>query len=78
MLSGQNLQSPFLSVMRKEGLPVSVYLVNGIKLQGVIDAFDEHIILLKSSVVQMIYKSAVSTIVPSQMVNISYADTDSA
>ena len=61
---GQVLQEPFLNALRKERVPVSIYLVNGIKLQGLIDSFDQFVILLKNSVSQMIYKHAVSTIVP--------------
>ncbi len=74
MSKGQNLQDPFLNVMRKEAIPVAVYLINGIKLQGVIDTFDQYVILLKSGVSQMVYKHAISTIVPSQMVNLSTND----
>ncbi len=61
---GQVLQEPFLNALRRERVPVSIYLVNGIKLQGLIDSFDQFVILLKNSVSQMIYKHAVSTIVP--------------
>ena len=65
-------RSPFLNVLRKEKVPVSIFLVNGIKLQGQIDSFDQFVILLKSSVNQMVYKHAVSTIVPSRPVNVDY------
>ena len=64
MPKGQSLQDPFLDVLRKEKIPVSIYLVNGIKLQGVVDAFDEVVVLLKNSITQMVYKHAISTIVP--------------
>jgi len=74
MSKGQNLQDPFLNVMRKEGMPVSIYLTNGIKLQGVIDAFDQYVILLKSGVSQMVYKHAISTVVPSQIINLPAFD----
>ena len=67
---GQPLQEPFLNALRKDRIPVSVYLVNGIKLQGLIDSFDQFVIMLKNSVKQMIYKHAVSTIVPSKDVNL--------
>lgn len=60
----QQLQDPFLNLLRKERIPVSVYLVNGIKLQGQIESFDQYVILLRNTVTQMVYKHAVSTIVP--------------
>ena len=64
----QMLQDPFLNVLRKEHVPVSIYLVNGIKLQGNIDSFDQYVILLRNTVTQMVYKHAVSTIVPSRAI----------
>jgi host factor-I protein len=66
MAKGQSLQEPFLNVLRKEKVPVSIYLVNGIKLQGQIESFDQFVILLKNSVSQMVYKHAISTIVPAR------------
>ncbi len=67
---GAALQDPFLNVLRKERVPVAIYLVNGIKLQGQIDSFDQFVVLLKNSVSQMVYKHAISTVVPSRMVKI--------
>ncbi|NLO80000.1 MAG: RNA chaperone Hfq [Xanthomonadaceae bacterium] len=64
MAKGQSLQEPFLNALRKEKVPVSIYLVNGIKLQGQIESFDQFVVLLKNSVSQMVYKHAISTIVP--------------
>ena len=64
MFKGQSLQEPFLNTLRREKVPVSIYLVSGIKLQGQIEAFDPYVILLRNGVSQMIYKSAVSTVVP--------------
>jgi host factor-I protein len=61
---GLMLQDPFLNLLRREHVPVAVYLVNGIKLQGQIDSFDQYVVLLKSTVTQMVYKHAISTIVP--------------
>ena len=61
---GQLLQDPFLNTLRKEHVPVSIYLVNGIKLQGTIESFDQFVILLKNTVSQMVYKHAISTVVP--------------
>lgn len=66
----QNLQDPFLSMLRKEHIPVSIYLVNGIKLQGQIESFDQYIVLLRNTVTQMIYKHAISTVVPSRAVTL--------
>jgi host factor-I protein len=61
MSKGQTLQDPYLNLLRKERVPVSIYLVNGIKLQGQIESFDQFVILLKNTVSQMVYKHAVST-----------------
>ena len=68
MAKGQSLQEPFLNTLRKEKVPVSIYLVNGIKLQGQIESFDQFVVLLRNSVNQMVYKHAISTIVPSRNV----------
>src|SRR5438552_4010404 len=68
---GQLLQDPFLNTLRKEHVPVSIYLVNGIKLQGQIESFDQYVVLLKNTVTQMVYKHAISTVVPSRAVNLS-------
>ena len=67
MAKGQSLQDPFLNALRKERIPVSIYLVNGIKLQGQIDSFDQFVVLLRNSVSQMVYKHAISTIVPARI-----------
>ncbi|HAW92781.1 MULTISPECIES: RNA chaperone Hfq [Arsukibacterium] len=69
MAKGQSLQDPFLNTLRRERIPVSIYLVNGIKLQGQIESFDQFVILLKNTVSQMVYKHAISTVVPSRAVN---------
>jgi len=71
---GQMLQDPFLNALRKEHVAVSIYLVNGIKLQGQVDSFDQYVILLKNTVTQMVYKHAISTIVPTRMVNIGLSE----
>jgi len=73
---GQTLQDPFLNALRKEHVSVSIYLVNGIKLQGQVDSFDQYVILLKNTVTQMVYKHAISTIVPARMVNIPATEGD--
>jgi host factor-I protein len=62
----RSLQDPFLHALHKERIPVSMYLVNGIKLQGQIEAFDQFVVLLKNTATQAIYKHAISTIVPAQ------------
>ncbi len=64
MAKGQSLQEPFLNALRKERIQVAIYLVNGIKLQGVVESFDQFVVLLKNTVGQMVYKHAISTIVP--------------
>jgi RNA chaperone hfq len=64
MAKGQSLQDPYLNALRRERIPVSIYLVNGIKLQGQIESFDQFVILLKNTVNQMVYKHAISTVVP--------------
>jgi len=74
MAKAQLLQDPFLNALRREDVPVSIYLVNGIKLQGQIDSFDQFVIVLKNTVSQMVYKHAISTIVPAR--NITITDED--
>jgi host factor-I protein len=69
MSKGPSLQDPFLNALRKEKVPVAVYLINGIKLQGVVESFDQFAILLKNNVSQMVYKHAISTVVPSRHVH---------
>lgn len=70
MAKGHSLQEPFLNVLRKEKIPVSIYLVNGIKLQGQIESFDQFVVVLKNTVNQMVYKHAISTVVPSRQVRL--------
>ncbi|CAM2914721.1 MULTISPECIES: RNA chaperone Hfq [Pseudoalteromonas] len=69
MAKGQSLQDPFLNALRRERIPVSIFLVNGIKLQGKIQSFDQFVILLENTVNQMVYKHAISTVVPARAVN---------
>ena len=71
MSKGQSLQEPYLNALRKERIPVSIYLVNGIKLQGQVESFDQFVILLKNSVSQMVYKHAISTVVPARAVHMA-------
>lgn len=70
MSKGQSLQDPYLNQLRKERIPVSIFLVNGIKLQGQVESFDQFVILLKNTVSQMVYKHAISTVVPARNVRI--------
>lgn len=73
---GQSLQDPYLNALRKERVPVSIFLVNGIKLQGQIESFDNFVVLLRNSVSQMIYKHAISTVVPARNVRIAPPQQD--
>lgn len=70
MSKSQSLQDPFLNALRREHVPVAIYLVNGIKLQGTIESFDQFVVLLRNQVSQMVYKHAISTVVPSRNVKI--------
>jgi host factor-I protein len=72
---GQLLQDPFLNLLRREHVPVSIYLVNGIKLQGQIESFDQYVVLLRNTVTQMVYKHAISTIVPGRAVNFTATES---
>jgi len=76
---GQSLQDPFLNALRKERTKVSVFLVNGIKLQGQVESFDQFVVTLKNEQIsQLIYKHAISTIVPSRAVKYITGGTPSA
>ncbi|WMS88988.1 RNA chaperone Hfq [Pleionea litopenaei] len=72
MPKGQSLQDPFLNALRRERVPVAIYLVNGIKLQGQVESFDQFVVLLKNTVSQMVYKHAISTIVPARNVRLPH------
>jgi host factor-I protein len=74
MSKSQSLQDPFLNALRKEKVPVSIYLVSGIKLQGQVESFDQFVILLKNTVSQMVYKHAISTVVPARAVSLEVKD----
>jgi len=73
MSKPQSLQDPFLNALRRERVPVSIYLVNGIKLQGTIESFDQFVVLLRNTISQMVYKHAISTIVPARNVRLTPA-----
>ena len=68
------IQDPFLNALKKQRVPVAIYLTNGIKLQGVIAGYDDMIILLKNNTKQMVYKRAIATVVPSR--NIVWSDAE--
>lgn len=72
------LQDPFLNALRKDRQQVSIFLVNGIKLQGQIEAFDPYVIVLKNAISQMVYKHAISTVSPSRPVNLHTDDSEDA
>jgi host factor-I protein len=74
MSKSQSLQDPFLNALRRERVPVAIYLVNGIKLQGVVESFDQFVVLLRNQVSQMVYKHAISTVVPSRAVKVGGDD----
>ncbi len=76
MSKGHTLQDPYLNILRKERVPVSIFLVNGIKLQGQIESFDQFVVLLKNTVSQMVYKHAISTVVPSRPVRVPMQHPD--
>jgi host factor-I protein len=67
----QTLQDHFLNALRKERIPVSIFMKNGIKLQGAIESFDPYVVTLKNVTTQVIYKHAISTVVPSRNVSLN-------
>lgn len=69
-----HLQDSFLEELTKGKVPVSIFLVNGIKLHGMVDAFDEKVVMLKNNITQMVYKHAISTVVPSKDVHTNKTD----
>ena len=75
----QNLQDVFLNHIRKHKVPVTVFLISGVKLQGIVTWFDNFSILLRrDSHVQLVYKQAISTIMPGQPINLQDEQTDGA
>ena len=76
MSKGHHLQDPYLNALRRERVPVAIYLVNGIKLQGQIESFDQFAVLLKNTVTQMVYKHAISTVVPTRQIKWSDENED--
>lgn len=76
MNRGHSFQDPFLGALVTERVPVFIYLVNGIKLLGHIESFDQFVVLLKSTATQVIYKRAISTLVPGRDVRLSIQEND--
>ena len=74
----QQIQAPFLNALRKERIRVSIFMKNGIKLQGTIESFDQYIVMLKNVTTQVVYKHAISTVVPSRNVRIPLANNISS
>lgn len=74
----QNLQDQFLNAVRKQKIPLTIFLVNGVKLTGVVTSFDNFCVLLRrDGHAQLVYKHAISTIMPGQPVNM-FENEDSA
>jgi host factor-I protein len=71
---GLNLQDNYLNQLRKEKIPVVLYLTNGVRLRGMIKSFDNFVILLKENTESLIYKHAVSTIVPEKDIEIRFEE----
>jgi host factor-I protein len=69
----RHLQDLFLNTLRKEHVPISMFLINGIKLLGSIESFDQYVVMLRSQAgVQLVYKHAISTVLPSR--DVKWAD----
>jgi host factor-I protein len=76
MEKNTNLQNLFLNQIIKDNIPVSIYLLNGIKLQGQVKSFDQYVVVLSGNTPQLIYKHSISTIVPSQTINLEVSDSN--
>ena len=73
----QNVQDVFLNHVRKNKAPVTVFLVNGVKLQGIISGFDNFCVLLRrDGHVQLVYKHAISTVMPAGPISLYDGGTD--
>lgn len=71
---GLNLQDNYLNQLRKEKIPVVIYLTNGVRLKGMIKGFDNFVILLKENTASLIYKHAISTILPEKEFEVRFED----
>jgi host factor-I protein len=75
----QNLQDQFLNAVRKQKIPLTIFLVNGVKLTGVVTSFDNFCVLLRrDGHAQLVYKHAISTIMPGQPVNMFESEESTA
>lgn len=74
MTRTHNLQDLFLNQLRRERIPVTIYLTNGVRLRGLIKGFDNFVILLKEANEQLIYKHAVSTVAPEKPVTLDMSE----
>lgn len=70
-MTDKSLQDVFLGALCKSKTPVSVFLVNGIKLQGQIEAYDKYVLVLRNVGSQMIFKHAISTVMPASPINLT-------
>ncbi len=73
-IRAQNVQDHYLNQLRKDKTPVIIYLMNGVRLRGIIKGFDNFVILLEESIQSLIYKHAVSTIVPEKNIEVRFED----
>lgn len=71
MSAQTTLHEEFLEILKKDNVQVSIFLVNGIKLHGIIESYSDEVIMLKNTITQMVFKHAVSTVVPSKMISMS-------
>jgi len=71
---GINLQDAYLNQLRKEKTPVVIYLTNGVRLKGIIKGFDNFVIVVKENTQSLIYKHAISTILPEREIEIGFEE----
>lgn len=74
MSQQQSLQESFLHALQEQRIPVSIFLVNGIKLHGQIAYYNQEVVMLKNGITQMVFKHAISTIVPTRPITLSASD----
>jgi len=73
--SNPSLQDAFLNQLRKEKVPLTIFLMNGVRLKGILKSFDNFVVLLKDTSQQLIYKHAISTIVPERDIKLNSSDS---
>ena len=69
-----NLQDTYLNQLRKDKMPVVIYLTNGVRLKGTIKGFDNFVVLLKENTLSLVYKHAISTIVPEKEMEVRFEE----